>query len=96
MVQFNMIKLRSMVKNADKSGVDSTSSSDRRITSTGKFIRKFKLDELTQLINVLRGEMSLAGPRPNVKSETDLYTDAEKRLLKVKPGINDISSIVFF
>ena len=93
--QFNMIKLRSMVKNADKSGVDSTSSSDKRITSTGKFIRKFKLDELTQLINVLRGEMSLVGPRPNVKSETDLYTDAEKRLLKVKPGITDISSIVF-
>ena len=84
-----------MVKNADKSGVDSTSSSDKRITSTGKFIRKFKLDELTQLINVLRGEMSLVGPRPNVKSETDLYTDAEKRLLKVKPGITDISSIVF-
>lgn len=92
---FKMIKLRSMIYNADKTGVDSTSSSDIRITSTGRFIRKFKLDELTQLINVFLGEMSLVGPRPNVKNETDLYTDLEKNILRVKPGITDISSIVF-
>lgn len=92
---FKMIKLRSMVKNADKSGVDSTSSSDQRITPLGHFIRRFKLDELTQLWNVLLGDMSLVGPRPNVKRETDLYTPVEKRLLSVKPGITDISSIVF-
>lgn len=93
--EFKMIKLRSMINNADKSGVDSTSSNDQRITSVGHFIRKYKLDELTQLWNVLVGDMSLVGPRPNVKRETDLYTAEEKRLLSVKPGITDFSSIVF-
>ena len=92
---FRMVKLRSMVVNADKSGVDSTSSNDNRITAVGQFIRRYKLDELTQLWNVLLGDMSLVGPRPNVKRETDLYTPVERRLLEVKPGITDISSIVF-
>ncbi len=92
---FKMIKLRSMVINADKSGVDSTSANDTRITAVGLFIRRYKLDELTQLWNVFTGDMSLVGPRPNVKRETDLYTPAERRLLDVKPGITDISSIVF-
>lgn len=92
---FRMIKLRSMTVNADKSGVDSTSNNDIRITSVGKFIRKFKIDEISQLINVLLGDMSLVGPRPNVKRETDLYTKVEKNLLSVKPGITDISSIVY-
>lgn len=92
---FKMYKLRSMIVNADKSGVDSTSSNDMRITSIGKLIRKFKIDELSQLINVLLGDMSLVGPRPNVKIETDLYTKIEKKLLSVRPGITDISSIIF-
>jgi len=92
---FKMIKLRSMIVNADKSGVDSTSANDQRITNIGRFIRKFKLDELTQLWNVLIGDMSLVGPRPNVKRETDLYTSQEKKLLSVKPGITDFSSIIF-
>lgn len=92
---FQMIKLRSMVKNADGSGVDSTSAGDRRITPIGHFIRRYKLDELTQLWNVLKGDMSLVGPRPNVKRETDLYTPVERRLLEVAPGITDFSSIVF-
>lgn len=92
---FRMLKLRSMIVNADKSGVDSTSSNDKRITGVGRFIRKYKLDELTQLWNVLLGDMSLVGPRPNVKRETDLYTLEEKKLLSVKPGITDFSSIVF-
>jgi len=92
---FKMYKLRSMIVNADKSGVDSTSSNDMRITRIGKFIRKFKMDELSQLINVLLGDMSLVGPRPNVKRETDLYTKVEKKLLSVRPGITDVSSIVF-
>lgn len=92
---FKMIKLRSMIVNADKSGVDSTSSNDQRITPIGKFIRSYKLDEIVQLWNVLRGEMSLIGPRPNVKSETDLYTDVEKKLTSAKPGITDLASIVF-
>jgi lipopolysaccharide/colanic/teichoic acid biosynthesis glycosyltransferase len=92
---FKMLKLRSMIVNADKSGVDSTSSDDKRITGLGKFIRKYKLDELSQLWNVLIGDMSLVGPRPNVKRETDLYTIEEKKLLTVRPGITDFSSIVF-
>ncbi len=93
--EFKMIKIRSMVKGADKSGVDSTSASDMRITKVGHFIRKCKIDELSQLLNVLRGDMSLVGPRPNVKRETDLYTEEERELLKLKPGITDIASIVF-
>ncbi len=92
---FKMIKLRSMIINAHKTGVDSTSANDVRITTIGKFIRKFKLDELSQLWNVLLGDMSFVGPRPNVKNETDLYTEIEKGLLSIKPGITDFSSIVF-
>lgn len=92
---FKMVKLRSMIVNADVSGVDSTSNTDQRITKVGHFIRKFKLDEVTQLWNVLKGDMSLVGPRPNVKRETDLYTREETKLLAVRPGITDFSSIVF-
>lgn len=92
---FRMVKLRSMVVNADASGVDSTGAADARITPVGQFIRRYKLDEVTQLWNVLKGEMSLVGPRPNVLRETDLYTAQERRLLAVKPGITDLSSIVF-
>ena len=94
-IPFRMVKLRSMVIHADKSGVDSTSENDNRITPVGQFIRRYKLDELTQLWNVLLGDMSLVGPRPNVQRETDLYTLEEKRLLSVQPGITDASSIVF-
>jgi lipopolysaccharide/colanic/teichoic acid biosynthesis glycosyltransferase len=75
---FKMYKLRSMIINADLTGVDSTSSTDNRITSLGHFIRKFKLDEIPQLWNVFIGEMSLVGPRPNVKREVDLYTKEER------------------
>ena len=92
---FHMVKLRSMVRNADRTGVDSTSGADSRITPIGHFIRRYKLDELTQLWNVLKGDMSLVGPRPNVKRETDLYTTEEKELLTVRPGVTDFSSIVF-
>jgi len=92
---YQMVKLRSMLVNADKSGVDSTAANDSRITPIGHFIRKFKLDEITQLLNVLVGQMSLVGPRPNVASETQLYTNEEQRLLTVRPGITDFSSIVF-
>src|SRR5258706_11897139 len=92
---FRMVKLRSMVINADRTGVDSTGAADRRITAVGRFIRRYKLDELTQLWNVLLGDMSLVGPRPNVKRETDLYTEVEKGLLAAQPGITDFSSIIF-
>jgi lipopolysaccharide/colanic/teichoic acid biosynthesis glycosyltransferase len=92
---FRMVKLRSMVMNADKSGVDSSSADDNRITKVGHMIRRYKLDEITQLWNVLSGDMSLVGPRPNVKRETDLYTQEERLLLSVRPGITDFASIVF-
>ena len=94
-LMFKMLKLRSMSVNADKSGVDSTSVDDIRITPIGHKIRKYKLDEFTQLWNVLIGDMSLVGPRPNVASDTNLYTDIERGLLAVRPGITDFSSIVF-
>lgn len=92
---YKMIKLRSMIVNADKTGVDSTSSDDHRITVVGSFVRRYKLDELPQFINVLKGEMSLVGPRPNVEAETNIYSNLEKKLLSVKPGLTDFASIVF-
>jgi len=92
---FEMVKLRSMVIGADKSGVNSTAAEDKRITAVGRLIRKFKLDEFTQLWNVLQGEMSLVGPRPQVRKDVELYTEEEKHLLDARPGITDFSSIVF-
>lgn len=92
---FKMIKLRSMTAGADRTGVESTAADDSRITRVGHMIRHYKLDELSQLINVVKGEMSLVGPRPNVQSDVDLYTDEEEKLLTVKPGITDLASIVF-
>ncbi|HXG46409.1 MAG TPA: sugar transferase [Methylomirabilota bacterium] len=92
---FRMVKFRSMVVRADRTGVDSTSGDDPRITAVGRFVRRFKLDEFPQLWNVLKGEMSLVGPRPNVERETRLYTAEERHLLDVRPGITDLASIVF-
>lgn len=93
---FTMVKLRSMIKNADKSGVSSTAAGDMRITAVGHFIRRYKLDELAQFWNVLVGDMSLVGPRPNTRTwGVDLYTPTEMQLLTVRPGITDFSSIVF-
>ena len=92
---FKMIKFRSMIVDADKSGVDSTSANDSRITSLGSLIRKYKIDELPNFFNIAKGDMSFVGPRPNVKRETDLYTNEEKLLLSVRPGITDLASIVF-
>ncbi|MFM6853254.1 MAG: sugar transferase [Sphingopyxis sp.] len=92
---FRMVKIRSMVINADKSGVESTSASDNRITPLGHFIRRWKVDELSQLWNVLLGDMSLVGPRPNTMGEVATYSPTEMGLLAVRPGITDYSSIVF-
>lgn len=90
---FRIYKFRSMIVNAEKTGVSSTAKEDPRITPIGRFLRKTKLDELPQLINVFLGEMSLVGPRPEVKKFTDLYTGEEKRLLDLRPGITDYASI---
>lgn len=92
---FIVVKLRSMSVGADITGVDSTAQDDPRITRVGRLIRSYKLDELTQLWNVLIGQMSLVGPRPQVRRDVDLYTDAEMELLAVRPGITDLASIVF-
>lgn len=92
---FRIYKFRTMVIDAEKSGVSSTSKDDPRITTIGKFLRKYKLDELPQLINVLRGEMSFVGPRPQVQWAVDLYSEEEEALLNVRPGITDYASIRF-
>jgi lipopolysaccharide/colanic/teichoic acid biosynthesis glycosyltransferase len=92
---FKMIKFRSMVINADKAGGSSTAASDSRITPIGHFVRSYKIDEIVQLWNVLRGDMSLVGPRPQTLGAAELYTAAESRMLTVRPGITDVASIVF-
>ena len=92
---FQMVKFRSMVVNADKIGGSSTAGDDRRITSVGRFVRAYKIDELIQLWNVLKGDMSLVGPRPQALTDARLYTQEETRMLSVRPGITDIASIVF-
>jgi lipopolysaccharide/colanic/teichoic acid biosynthesis glycosyltransferase len=92
---FRIFKFRTMVANADKIGGPSSSADDPRITRVGSFLRRYKLDELPQLLNVLTGEMSLVGPRPEVMQEVLLYTEEEKRLLEVRPGITDWASIRF-
>jgi lipopolysaccharide/colanic/teichoic acid biosynthesis glycosyltransferase len=94
-VPFRMLKFRTMVANADKMGASSTAADDVRITPIGGFLRRFKLDELPQLINVLKGEMSFVGPRPQVQWAVDLYTPEERQLLSVRPGITDFASLRF-
>jgi len=90
---FRMFKFRTMVLNADKIGGPSTADDDPRITRIGKFLRKLKLDEIPQLINVLRGEMSFVGPRPEVPFYVNMFNEEEKKILTVKPGITDWASL---
>jgi lipopolysaccharide/colanic/teichoic acid biosynthesis glycosyltransferase len=92
--EFRMKKFRTMVVDADK-GASSTASTDPRITKLGAFLRRYKLDELPQMLNVIAGEMSLVGPRPQIQWEVDRYDENEKRLLTVRPGITDFASIWF-
>jgi len=90
---FRIYKFRTMVLDAEKLGGSSTSDDDPRITKIGKTLRKYKLDELPQLFNVLTGEMSLVGPRPEIKRYTDLYTEEQKAIFTVRPGITDWASL---
>ena len=92
---FKMVKLRSMCVDSWKYKIDSTANDDPRITPIGKIVRKFKIDELAQIINILKGDMNIVGPRPQVETEVNHYTSVERAILKVKPGITDIASIVF-
>ena len=91
---FKIFKFRTMVLNAEKLGGPSTAGDDPRLLKIGLFLKKYQLDELPQLINVLKGEMSLVGPRPEVKMYVDMMTDEEKRvILSVKPGMTDLASL---
>lgn len=92
---FKVLKLRSMIGGAEKQGPRVTASSDARITRVGKFLRNTKLDELPQLFNVLRGDMSIVGPRPEVPEYVAKYNHAERKVLKVRPGITGPASLAF-
>jgi lipopolysaccharide/colanic/teichoic acid biosynthesis glycosyltransferase len=93
---FGLYKFRTMRKEADKVGKLTVGMRDPRITSIGYFLRKYKLDEIPQFINVLKGEMSVVGPRPEVKEYTDLYNEEQLKILTVKPGITDYASLAYF
>lgn len=90
---FRIIKFRTMVVDAEKIGGPSTALNDPRLTRFGKILRKYKIDELPQLINILKGEMSFVGPRPQVEKYTKLYDDEEQIILSVRPGLTDYASI---
>lgn len=92
---FFVFKFRTMKMNSDKSGLLTVGGRDPRITSIGYYLRKYKLDELPQLFNVLIGDMSLVGPRPEVRKYVDLYTNEQLKVLNVKPGITDYASIEY-
>ena len=92
---FRLYKFRSMRVGADKKGLITVGGRDSRITRVGYFIRKYKLDELPQLWNVLLGDMSLVGPRPEVRKYVDMYTEDQWRVLSVRPGITDYASIEY-
>jgi len=93
---FKLIKFRSMRPNADKGSQITIGNRDPRITRTGYFIRRFKLDEFPQFINVIKGDMSIVGPRPEVPHYVKLYTAEQKKVLAVKPGITDYASLAYF
>ena len=92
---FKIYKFRTMYPGADKKGLITVGGRDPRVTRSGYYIRKYKLDELPQLINVFTGEMSVVGPRPEVRKYVDLYTEEQLKVLSVKPGITDIASIKY-
>jgi lipopolysaccharide/colanic/teichoic acid biosynthesis glycosyltransferase len=92
-IPFFIFKFRSMVSNAEHLGGTATSDDDMRITSVGRFLRKYKLDELPNMINIVAGDMNLVGPRPEVQKFVDMYTDREREILAVRPGITDWASL---
>ena len=92
---FTIYKFRSMRVNSDRQGLLTIGGRDGRITKAGVFIRKYKLNELPQLFNVLRGDMSFVGPRPEVRKYVELYTEEQKKVLTVRPGITSLSSIKY-
>jgi lipopolysaccharide/colanic/teichoic acid biosynthesis glycosyltransferase len=95
-IPFKLIKFRSMRVDADKEGKLTIGMKDARITKVGLILRKLKLDEFPQFINVLKGDMSIVGPRPEVKEYVDLYSAEQRKVLNVKPGITDYASLEYF
>lgn len=95
-IVFNMIKFRTMFTNLEKKHLITIGKRDERITRFGYFLRKYKLDEIPQLVNVIKGEMSLVGPRPEVLKYVNMYSPEQKNVLKVRPGITDYASIEYF
>jgi len=93
---FKLYKFRTMFLNSDNKGLLTVGNNDKRITKLGYYLRKNKLDELPQLINVLNGTMSLVGPRPEVRKYVNLYNSEQKSILDVKPGITDLASIMYY
>ena len=93
---FGLLKFRTMSTNADKEGKLTVGMRDSRITKVGYYLRKYKLDEFPQFVNVLLGEMSVVGPRPEVNEYVELYTEDQLKVLKVKPGITDLASLEYF
>jgi lipopolysaccharide/colanic/teichoic acid biosynthesis glycosyltransferase len=94
-IDFKLYKFRTMFVNSDKSGLITVGMRDSRITKVGYILRKYKFDELPQLLNVLQGSMSFVGPRPEVRKYVELYNDTQLKVLKVKPGITDYASIEY-
>ena len=92
---FRIYKFRTMIVNAEKMGIITIGERDPRITNSGYFLRKYKLDELPQLINVLKGEMSFVGPRPEVRKYVEMYNQEQLKILIVKPGITDYASVEY-
>lgn len=92
---FRLVKFRTMCTGADKQGLITVGGHDSRITRTGYYLRKYKIDELPQLFNVLKGDMSLVGPRPEVRKYVDLYTPEQRCVLSVRPGVTDYASIMY-
>jgi len=92
---FEILKFRTMIPGAERAGGTSTGFNDHRVTKAGKYLRRYKLDELPQFVNVLRGEMSIVGPRPEVEEYTRQYNTEEEAILTVRPGLTDFASIRF-
>lgn len=95
MRDFKLLKFRTMKLDSDKDGLLTIGGKDTRITRTGYYLRKYKLDELPQLVNVFKGDMSFVGPRPEVRKYVEKYTDEQKKVLNVRPGITDVASIKY-
>lgn len=94
-IDFSLLKFRTMKVDSEKQGQLTISNKDSRITKVGSFLRKYKLDEIPQLINVLKGEMSVVGPRPEVRKYVNLYTPEQLKVLTVKPGLTDLASLKY-